>query len=139
MRVQIAAVGKAPKGWIAEGVAEYVERLKTLLSIEWNYFKTDEQLAVFVKKQKEVVLLDPNGKTVTSEAFSQLFHQKMVQGGATVTFVIGGAEGLPESLKKERTLLSLSELTFTHQMVPLILVEQIYRATEIEKGSGYHK
>ncbi len=139
MKVQVAAVGKAPKGWVAEGIAEYAERLKSVLSIDWHFFKTDGQLALFVKKQREVVLLDPNGKMVTSEAFSTLFHQKIVQGGATITFVIGGSDGLPEAIKGEGTLLSLSSLTFTHQMVPIILIEQIYRATEIEKGSAYHK
>ena len=139
MKVLVAAVGKPPKGWVAEGLSEYTERLKGVLSIEWHFFKTDDQLIAFVKKQRQIVLLDPNGKQVTSPAFSTLFHQKIVEGGASITFVIGGSDGLPESLKSQGYLLSLSSLTFTHQMVPLILIEQIYRATEIEKGSAYHK
>ena len=139
MKVLVAAVGKPPKGWVAEGLSEYTERLKALLSIEWHFFKTDDQLIAFVKKQRQIILLDPNGKQVTSLAFSTLFLQKMVEGGASITFVIGGSDGLPESLKSQGHLLSLSSLTFTHQMVPLILIEQIYRATEIEKGTAYHK
>ena len=61
-------------------------------------------------------------------------------GGSRVTFIIGGADGLPPALKADPgRLLSLSRLTFTHQMARLLLIEQIYRATEIRRGSGYHK
>lgn len=60
-------------------------------------------------------------------------------GGSRLVFVIGGAEGLPPSLKKSKELWSLSKLTFTHQWARVLLTEQIYRATEIKKGSGYHK
>ena len=135
----LASVGKAPKGWIAEGINEYQERLKGAFSIEWHFFKQDEQLTPFVKKQREKILLDPKGKLMTSEEFTTFFYQALERGGSTLTFVIGGANGLPSELKKEGQLISLSPLTFTHQMAPLILLEQIYRATEIDRGSPYHK
>ena len=68
-----------------------------------------------------------------------LFQQQLEKGGARITFAIGGAEGFSEEVKKSYPLISLSPLTFTHQMTRLILIEQIYRATEILKGSKYHK
>ena len=63
----------------------------------------------------------------------------MERGGSRLSFIIGGAEGLPAEVRADATLVSLSRLTFTHQMARLVLAEQIYRATEIRKGSGYHK
>jgi 23S rRNA (pseudouridine1915-N3)-methyltransferase len=63
------------------------------------------------------------------------------EGGSRLTFVIGGAEGLPQEIKQQqqRDMLSLGMMTFTHQFARLLLMEQIYRASEIKKGSGYHK
>jgi len=81
------------------------------------------------------------GKTLTSVEFSTLVQKSMEEGGATVNFIIGAADGLPDEIKQDPKInkISLSQMTFTHQMARLLLIEQIYRATEIQKGSGYHK
>jgi 23S rRNA (pseudouridine1915-N3)-methyltransferase len=139
MNILIASVGKPPKGWMKEGIEEFVSRLKGKFNFEWHVFKNDEQLIAFLSKQREKIFLDPQGKLLSSESFSSLLFHSIERGGATVTFVIGGAEGLPSVLRTEGFLLSLSPMTFTHQMTPLILLEQIYRASEIEKGTLYHK
>ena len=88
---------------------------------------------------------DPNGKSSTSEIFSDELYQWLDSGGSRVSFVIGGSQGLPLELKEKKAntapylLRSLSELTFTHLFARTILIEQIYRASEIRKGSDYHK
>ena len=68
-------------------------------------------------------------------------YKKLEEGGATLTFVIGGFAGLPQDVKDDKTipLISLSKMTWTHQMCRLLLIEQVYRASEIHRGSGYHK
>ena len=71
--------------------------------------------------------------------FSAYFYKNVQDGGASINFVIGGFDGLPDILLKKYPSLSLSKMTWTHQMARLLLIEQIYRATEIYKGSGYHK
>ena len=106
-----------------------------------------------------VVVLDPRGKMPTSEDFAQDLYDWLEEGGSRLVFCIGGAEGLPPELKSgyvqvpsgsskgkskstkqvQLPLLSLSKLTFTHQFARLLLVEQIYRASEIRRGSNYHK
>ena len=92
---------------------------------------------------RKVVLLDPRGKSKSSEQFSEDLYEWLNEGGSRLVFVLGGADGLPPELKSQATrsflLLSLSTLTFTHQFARTVLVEQIYRASEIKKGSGYHK
>ena len=77
----------------------------------------------------------------TSERFSEEMYKWLEEGGSRLTFVIGGAEGLPDEIKSNygNRMLSLSTLTFTHQFARILLMEQIYRASEIKKGSGYHK
>ena len=89
-----------------------------------------------------MILLDPLGKMCTSELFSEKMYQWLEEGGSRLTFVIGGAEGLPDDLRAregKQGMLSLGMLTFTHQFARILLMEQIYRASEIRKGSGYHK
>jgi 23S rRNA (pseudouridine1915-N3)-methyltransferase len=97
-----------------------------------------------ISKGHTVVLLDPLGATKTSERFSEDLYEWLDRGGSRLSLVIGGAEGLPSGLKyptqrPKPTMISLSAMTFTHQFARVLLIEQIYRATEIRKGSGYHK
>mmetsp|Transcript_14927 Transcript_14927/g.25903 ORF Transcript_14927/g.25903 Transcript_14927/m.25903 type:complete len:148 (-) Transcript_14927:171-614(-) len=98
-----------------------------------------------------IIAMDERGNIPKdSNQFSELLFNWLEKGGSRVAFVIGGADGLPEAVKKDRDLplhqrryvhyfLSLSNLTFTHKMARLLLVEQIYRAAEIRKGSKYNK
>ncbi len=138
MKIRIYSPGKSKEAWLEAALAEYTKRLKPVAEIEIIIPKDDDQLLHMIKKERVLIALDPMGKEYTSETFSQFLMDKLVEGGASVAFVIGGAEGLPSALKKE-PLISLSRLTFTHQFARLLLLEQIYRAFEIQKGSGYHK
>lgn len=78
-------------------------------------------------------------RAMSTLLISAPFLLPLPPGGSRLVFVIGGAEGLPSALKEKKELWSLSKLTFTHQWARVLLTEQIYRATEIKKGSGYHK
>ena len=134
-KVKIFTIGKCKEKWLEEALAEYEKRLRGKMAIEWLLVKNDAELIEWTKTEPYIAL-DPQGELFSSEAWSQ----KMVQLGLRLNFVIGGAEGLPSPLlKNARLKWSLSPLTFTHQMTRLILVEQLYRATEIERGSQYHK
>ena len=96
-------------------------------------------LTQLAQKEAYIIALDPNGMTFTSPSFSNFLFQSIEESGARITFVIGGPKGLPKELKQTKHLISFSKMTFTHQLIRLILVEQIYRAFEIARGSHYHK
>lgn len=138
-KVKIISVGKNKEMWLEEAFSEYSKRLRPTLQIECLWLSEDSQLPAAAAKEKNVIGLDASGKSMDSEQFAAHFQQQLEQGGARLTYVIGGADGLSEEMKRSYPLISLSPLTFTHQMVRLILIEQIYRATEIAKGSKYHK
>jgi 23S rRNA (pseudouridine1915-N3)-methyltransferase len=139
LKVKILLVGKTKESWLEEALAEYLKRLKNTVSIEWIWAKDDVHLLELARKELHSICLDPSGKTFTSEQFSSFLFQNWEKHGSRLTFVIGGPDGLPQELKNHSLLISLSPLTFTHQMTRLILIEQIYRAIEIYKGSNYHK
>ena len=158
MKVNIRIVGrKTSEPWLEEGVQMYETRLQSSnVQVETTWHKDNAALLKGVNadqsKQHTIVLMDPLGKTTTSEVFADKLYDWLEEGGSRLCFVIGGAEGLPPELKypyaagkggaKQSTsypMISLSALTFTHQFARLLLIEQIYRATEIRKGSGYHK
>jgi 23S rRNA (pseudouridine1915-N3)-methyltransferase len=138
-KIKILTIGKTKEAWLDEALAEYRKRLKAIAEIEIVLAKDDAALVRAAKQEVTVVCLDVNGKMMDSVAFSQFLMKTLDEGGARLTIVIGGAEGLPGELREGYPLVSLSQMTFTHQCVRLILVEQIYRAFEIAKGSGYHK
>ena len=147
MQVKIRIVGRKSGGekWLEDSYKMYETRLRpSPLEVETVWHKNDHDLIKGVQgdvdKNNAVVLLDPSGKQKTSEEFCEDLYQWLDQGGSRMTFVIGGAEGLPGELRQGNTeMLSLSALTFTHQLARTLLIEQIYRASEIRKGSGYHK
>lgn len=139
IRIKILSIGKTKERWLEEAIGEYLKRLTGVVSIEFILAKDNEQLISLVAKERGIICLDPEGKMVGSEEFSQLFYKQLEEYGARLTFVIGGAEGLPQALREGYFKLSLSRLTFTHQISRLLLVEQLYRAVEIAKGSNYQK
>lgn len=139
LKLKILSIGKTKEKWIEDGFDEYVKRLKPFVTIEYAWAKENSQLIEWVRKEKNLICLDPNGKLFTSPDFSQFIFQQWEIGGSSLTSIIGGAEGLPQEIKSKGTLISLSPLTFTHQMTRLIFIEQIYRSIEIQKGSQYHK
>ena len=148
LEVKIRIVGRKNGGekWLESSYSVYESRLKsTNLKVTTEWHKNDDELIRGTdgddSKSHKVVLLDPLGKMCTSEQFSDDMYKWLEDGGSRLTFVIGGADGLPDQLKTSygSRMLSLSSLTFTHQFARILLMEQIYRASEIKKGSGYHK
>lgn len=138
-KLRIFSVGKTKEEWLELAIAEYLKRLQQVATIEFIWAKTDNQLLAMVEKATGVICLDAAGHMMESEKFSSFLIKQLEANGARLNFVIGGANGLPSALKTKYPLLSLSPMTFTHQMIRLILIEQIYRAIEIDKGSHYHK
>ena len=140
VKIKIYSVGKTKEEWLQEAIRHYEARLKSSISFEWILAKSDEQLKQFLEKEANFICLDPAGKQFSSEEFSVFFTQAIRENHSRLSLVIGGAEGLSPPIKtKAKALLSLSKMTFTHQISRLVLIEQIYRAIEIEKGSSYHK
>jgi 23S rRNA (pseudouridine1915-N3)-methyltransferase len=149
MAVKIRIVGRksGSEKWLDDAYCMYEMRLRsTNLDVETIWHKNDSDLTKAITADQEkghtIVLMDPTGTMSTSEKFSRDLFSWMELGGSRVVFVIGGANGLPSELKgqfSKSNLLSLSAMTFTHQFSRTILMEQIYRASEIRRGSGYHK
>lgn len=139
LQIKILSVGKTKEAWLEAALQEYIKRLKPTASFEFLWAKNDEHLLGLAQKEALIVCLDPAGELMTSYQFAQFMQKKMIEGGSRLAFVIGGPEGLPPQLKQNHPLLSLSPMTLTHQLTRLILIEQIYRAFEIAKGSKYNK
>jgi 23S rRNA (pseudouridine1915-N3)-methyltransferase len=140
LKAKIYSVGKTKEAWLIEALQEYETRLKSTLAVEWILPKTEDQLEAFLIKEPYFICLDPKGKLMSSKAFSQFLQEQFVTHGSRLSFAIGGDMGFPPAVKaRASSFLSLSPMTFTHQLTRLILVEQLYRALEIQKGSRYHK
>jgi 23S rRNA (pseudouridine1915-N3)-methyltransferase len=155
MKIKLIVIGKTKSKFLIEGENEYQKRLK-------HYCKFSELVIPDVKnagkiskkelKEKEgnlilesiknndyVVLLDDKGLTLSSTEFSEFLNKKMVSSTNELVFVVGGAFGFSESVyKRANTKLSLSKMTFSHQMVRMIFKEQLYRVFTILKGEKYH-
>ncbi|MBT6928838.1 MAG: 23S rRNA (pseudouridine(1915)-N(3))-methyltransferase RlmH [Waddliaceae bacterium] len=139
LKVKIITPGKTKEHWLKDALDEYCKRLSGAIAIEFVYPRDDAHLVSLVDKEKLCLALDPFGDVVTSEGFCKILYKAFEEGGSRVSFVIGGPEGLPDVVRKRCNMLRLSSMTFTHQMTRLILLEQIYRAAEIYRGSSYHK
>lgn len=150
MKATIRIVGRKPSdgssAWLEQGVAMYTQRLARVLTLSTAWTKSNEallpQIQADADKGHTIVVLDPTvGTQYSSEQFADHFYRWMERGGSRVVFVIGGAEGLPDSVRdcSQYNKVSLSKMTFTHQFARLLLAEQIYRAYEIRRGSDYHK
>lgn len=139
IKIKILGVGKTKEEWLETAIAEYIKRLSPVAHFDFIFVKDDSQLIETLKTESHYITLDEKGKTFSSVEFAQFVQQQLDQKGPRLTFVIGGAEGLPPALKLHTPSLSLSPMTLTHQMVRLLLVEQIYRSLEIQRGSRYHK
>jgi len=137
-KIKILTIGKTKEAWLDDALEEFYKRLKGQVLFEWAFAKDDAQLIDLCKKEPLTLSLDPLGKQFDSPDFSKFLLTKLEEQGTRLAFVIGGPEGLPQTLRQGE-MLSFSKLTFTHQIVRLILVEQIYRAFEIARGSPYHK
>ena len=139
IKIKLLSVGKTKEPWLEAGLEEYLKRLSSSASFEFLWYKSEMLLEEAIAKEKQAILLDPHGKVFDSIEFADFLFQGFEKGGSRLAFGIGGPDGFSDAIKKTLPLLSLSKMTFTHQMTRLILVEQIFRAFEIKKGSGYHK
>lgn len=150
MAIKIIAVGKKHESWIQEGVERYSKRLKQPWSDEWVLLphsaregvsaRQDESRAILsrISPRDFVILLDERGQSYDSPALSRLLEQSLASGRPVVV-VIGGAYGVNDELSQRAdSVWSLSPLVFPHQLVRLILIEQLYRAQGIASGHPYH-
>ena len=158
MKIRIVAVGKLKEKYLREGVAEYEKRLAPFASVELletreEYMlenpseaqrqqalaKEGERLLRLVPEKSFLIVLDVKGKLLSSEALAKELASLALQGQSDLTFLIGGAFGLSPAVRECADLrISFSPMTFTHQMVRLLLYEQIYRAFKINRGEKYH-
>lgn len=152
MKIKLIEIGKTDEKYLKEGIVEYVSRLNHYVSFETitipdskasspDTVKTDEEKAILQKLSPgdHVILLDDKGDEFTSLGFSKFLQKKMNAGLKTLVFVIGGPFGFSEAVyKRSNGKLSLSRMTFSHQMVRLFFCEQLYRAFTILKGEKYH-
>lgn len=139
-KIKLIAVGKVKKGWIREGTAVYQKRLPELEITELKdstVEKEGEQILSLLKGCDRLIALSEDGKLFSSVAFAD--YMGRADSGSLV-FAIGSAEGLSQAVKKAAAMrLSLSAMTFPHEIARLLLLEQLYRAKTILQGSGYHK
>ncbi|MFH0784753.1 MAG: 23S rRNA (pseudouridine(1915)-N(3))-methyltransferase RlmH [Pseudomonadota bacterium] len=154
MKHELLFLGKIKDKFLAEGVEEYASRLRHYTSFSITLLKEKGrgrgqssavdsegiQLLQAVPPGSLIVALDPCGKQFTSEDFSRQIDEWEMQGVKQVCYLIGGPEGhSPGALQAADLLLSLSQMTFTHDMSRMLLVEQLYRAYTIKAGERYHK
>lgn len=155
MKITFLTVGKTEGAWLKEGIDKYIKRLKhytRLEIIEIDELKNTKSLTEAQQKAKEaelilkkitpsdhVVLLDENGSTLTSTQFAAYIDKRALGSVGNLTFVTGGPYGFDSSVyQRANDKISLSAMTFSHQMVRLFFVEQLYRAHTILKGEPYH-
>lgn len=153
MNIKLLVIGKTDDKYLQTGIEKYQKRLKHYIRYSFEIIpdiknkhqqhvlkqKESEQILIKTAKNDFVVLLDENGKEHTSVGFARFLEKKMLGGCRSLVFVVGGAYGFSEAVyQRANAKLSLSKLTFSHQMVRLIFIEQLYRAMTILKNEPYH-
>ncbi len=155
MKITLLTVGKTDRDWVRQGLDIYVSRLKhyipfsiveipelknvSALSKEQIKFKEGELILKNIRNTDDVILLDERGKEHSSVEFAGIIQDKINYGSRDIVYVIGGAYGFSDAVyTRANSKLSLSKMTFSHQMVRAIFAEQIYRAFTIMKGEPYH-
>lgn len=150
MSLHILAIGKKHESWVQEGIERYQKRLKVPFNVEWILLphsslegqsarqEESQRILSRLEPYTYIILLDERGKLVDSPTFSKLLEQPL-NTSQKVVFIIGGAYGVTEEVRSKASFtLSFSPLVFPHQLVRLLLTEQIYRAQEIAHGGAYH-
>ena len=148
--MNIIAIGKKHEKWVLNGIELFEKRLKKPFNLNWDILphsnfaeekareEETQRILAKIKPSDFVILLDERGKNISSPEFAKMLSNGFVNSKNFV-IVIGGAFGVTEELRKRANFVwSLSKLVFPHQIVRLILVEQIYRAQEIYSGGKYH-
>lgn len=158
MKFTFLTIGKIKEKWMRQGIDEYLKRLSPIAKVEILspdeekmpenpspalkekvMEKEGEKLLKYLKDEDFLILLDLKGKPATSEELADILRQKMVSGTSHFFFMIGGPYGNGENIRKRANLkISISAMTFTHQMARLILAEQVYRAMKIIRHEPYH-
>jgi 23S rRNA (pseudouridine1915-N3)-methyltransferase len=155
MKISLWSIGKANEPYVKEGIAEFTKRISKYFPVEWTIIPVPKNAGMLSemdlkKKEGEIILqwlrqddylvaLDEHGKQWTSEGLGSFIQQRATESTKNLVFLIGGAFGLDEQvLKRANYKWSLSNLTFPHQLVRLILAEQIYRACTILRNEKYH-
>lgn len=154
MKMTVLAAGRIKEKWLMCGIEEYRKRLSRYcevkiieiqdlpdsLPLETVLDQEGKRLLEKIRERSFVILLDLDGKKYDSVAFSKMMEKSFEEGGAEIFFVVGGSCGVSSELRKRANLrVSLSEMTFTHQMTRLLLLEQCYRGFRIIRGEPYHK
>lgn len=150
MAIRIIAVGKKHESWVDEGIERYSKRLRKPFNVEWvlmphsaregDLARQEESEAIQKRLSSDdfTVLLDERGELLDSPALSRLLLKGMEQK-AQIAIIIGGAYGVTDELRTQADkVVSLSPMVFPHQLVRLIMTEQIYRAEQIAQGGPYH-
>jgi len=154
MKTRLICIGKTSTPYLREGINAYLKRLEHYTRVEYlelpdvpskgltpNTFKTKEGELILkqLKPDDVLVLLDENGDSYTSRDFANFLQKKMNAGVRSIVFVVGGAFGFSkEVMDKANGKLSFSKMTFSHEMIRLFAIEQLYRAHTILKGENYH-
>lgn len=155
MKITLLTVGKTDTGYLKTGISDYAERLQHYTTFKISEIGTNknrysnnqdqikewegDEILKTVKDSDELVLLDERGEVKSSEEFADFINIKMLNSTKCIVFVIGGAYGFSKKVyERANKKISLSAMTYSHQMVRLIFVEQLYRAFTIIKGEPYH-
>lgn len=158
MKITVACVGKLKEKYLLQAVDEYVKRLQPFCKLEFAAINEEkmpdnpseatrqqvlaretERLLGIIPKQAYVILLDLAGRQITSPELAEKIQALALKGHSHICFVIGGAFGYTDDLRRRADFAwSFSRLTFTHQMIRVLLVEQVYRAFKISRGEKYH-
>lgn len=155
MKLQFWTVGKAHESYVKEGIEVFTRRISNYYSVQWQIIpmpknagmmsemdlklKEGEMILNFLKKEDYLVLLDERGKQMNSEGLASFIQQRANESEKNLVFLIGGAYGVSEEVTKRANYKwSLSQLVFPHQLVRLILAEQVYRACSIIRNEKYH-
>lgn len=155
MKILFLVIGKTDESYLDTGILKYIKRLEHYVPFEMKIIPDIKNRKTLTEDQQkkaegelilsninigdDLVLLDENGKTFSSVTFSQWIEKQMNIGSKRMIFVVGGPYGFSKEVyAKAKFKISLSEMTFSHQMIRLIFVEQLYRAFTIIKGEPYH-
>lgn len=155
MRIQLFSVGKAHEPYVKAGVEDFTKRISNYFKVEWMIIpppknagllsetdlkkKEAEPILQGLDKDDYLIALDERGKQVSSEGLAEMIQARANAGTKKLVFLIGGAYGIDETvMKRANYTWSLSQLVFPHQLVRLILAEQVYRACSILRNEKYH-
>ena len=146
MKITVLVIGKLKEKYLADAVKEYIKRIKPYAVVEIvevpECRTIDEEGAKLLARipvDSWTCVLDVHGELMSSEELARAIADLTLSGQSKLTFIIGGAFGISQSLREAAAMcISLSKMTFTHQMTRLILLEQIYRTFKINRGEPYH-